>query len=80
MKKRFKEIIRKRLVFLLNEKNLKPENLAYQSGVSKSALSEIINSKKTPTQLTIAKFCAVFGITLSDFYDFEEVNEFVNQL
>lgn len=76
----FNNIICKRITDLRKSKNLTIEKLAYQSGISKGGLSEIEKGKKSPMPLTILKICSGLGITIKDFFDYEEINEFQNQL
>ena len=80
MKKKYNRIIQNRVLDLLNKSNFSAEKLSYSSGISKSCLSEIINNKKTPTSFTIAKLCAGLNISISSFYNFEELNDFLNEL
>ena len=56
------------------------EKLAYQSGISKGGLSEIERNKKEPRAYTILKICSGLGITMKDFFDFEEINTFLSSL
>lgn len=74
------KILANRIRFLRNQYNLTIEKLAYQSGTSKSGLSEIENYKKEPKTQTIAKLCAGLGITISQFYNFKEMEDYVNSL
>lgn len=76
----YDNIICNRINRLRIENNLTSEALAYQSGVSKGAMSEILNLKKGPSPLTIAKICSCLNMSLSQFYDFEEINNFIKQL
>ena len=62
MKSEYKKIICNRINELIKEHSLTAEKLAYQSGISKSGLSEILNCKKTPSSITIIKICSGFGI------------------
>ena len=48
-------IICKRILDLQTENNLTIEQLAYQSGISKGGLSEIVRNLKEPTNYTISK-------------------------
>ncbi|MBQ6515728.1 helix-turn-helix transcriptional regulator [bacterium] len=76
----FNSIICKRITNLRKSKNLTVEKLAYQSGISKGGLSEIERGKKSPMPLTILKICTGLGITIKDFFDYEEINKFQNKL
>ena len=68
--KEFNIILCKRIAILRKSNNLTIEKLAYQSGISKGGLSE----------MTILKICAGLGITMKDFFDYKEINDFQNQL
>ena len=78
--KEFNNILCKRIAILRKSNNLTIEKLAYQSGISKGGLSEIERGKKSPMPLTILKICAGLGITMKDFFDYKEINDFQNQL
>ena len=63
-----------------NYEAAKSQTRASQSGISKGGLSEILNCKKCPTSFTIAKICAVFDITLKEFYNYKDFDEFIENL
>jgi len=77
---KFNNILCYRIKNLRQKSNLTIEQLAYQSGLSKGGLSEIERGKKSPMPLTILKICTALGITMKDFFDYEEINEFQNLL
>ena len=79
-KKELNNIICKRIIYLRRRKNLTIEKLAYQSGISKGGLSEIERGKKVPMLLTILKICTGLEITIKDFFDYEEINNFQTKL
>ena len=76
----FNKIICKRIKDLRSTKNLTIEQLAYQSGISKGGLSEIEREMKEPMSFTILRICSGLGITMSEFYNFKEIDEFENEL
>ncbi len=78
--KNFNQLICQRILSLRKEKGLKLEQLAYQSGISKGGLSEIERNLKEPRAFTILKICVGLNISMKDFFDFEELNEFKNSL
>lgn len=78
--KKFNNLICQRICSLRKEKGLTMEQLAYQSGISKGGLSEIERNLKEPRAYTILKICAGLNISMKDFFDFEELNEFKNSL
>ena len=80
MKNTFKNILCNRIKYLIKKHNMTAEMLAYQSGISKGGLSEILNCKKCPTSFTIAKIRAVFDITLKEFYNYKDFDEFIENL
>ena len=65
---------------LRKESSLTLEQLAYQSGISKGGLSEIERNMKEPRTYTILRICNGLGITIKDFFDFEEINKFAEKL
>ncbi len=78
--KEFNKLICQRIRFLRLKKGLKLEHLAYQSGISKGGLSEIERNLKEPRAFTILKICAGLGVSMKDFFDFEELENFKTQL
>ena len=78
--KNFNKIISDRITSLRENNGLNIEQLAYRSGISKGGLSEIERGLKEPRSYTIIRICAGLGISISDFYDFEEIKNFQNSL
>jgi transcriptional regulator with XRE-family HTH domain len=64
--------IAKRIDLLRTEQNLSIRDLAKKSGISKSQLSDIILGNKIPNVYTLHLICATLGISLSDFFDFDD--------
>lgn len=80
MKDTFKNILSNRIRFFMLERGLTAEALAYQSGLSKSGMCEILNGKKLPSAFTIAKICSGLNISLENFYADKAIREFIEQL
>ena len=78
--KDFNKLICQRICSLRQEKGLNLEQLAYQSGISKGGLSEIERNLKEPRAFTILKICAGLGISMKDFFNFKDLENFVNLL
>ncbi len=76
----FNRIICNRIISLRKEHNLNQEQLAYRSGISKGGLSEMERSMKEPRIYTIMKICSGLGITMKEFFAFQEINNFTDQL
>jgi transcriptional regulator with XRE-family HTH domain len=76
----FNKIICNRISTLRKEKKLTIEQLAYQSGISKGGLSEIERNMKEPRTYTILKICNGLGMTISEFFNFSEINIFSSNL
>ena len=76
----FNNIICERIASLRKERNMTLEQLAYQSGISKGGLSEIERNMKEPRAYTILKICNGLGITIAEFFTFDEINEFATKL
>lgn len=76
----FNKIICQRIHFLRKKHSLTLEKLAYQSGISKGGLSEIERNMKEPRAYTIFKICNGLGISMKEFFDFVEIEEFENRL
>ena len=78
--KELNNILCQRITTLRKSRNLTIEQLAYQSGISKGGLSEIERGKKSPMPLTILKICTGLGITMKDFFDYKEIDDYQNSL
>lgn len=76
----FNKIICQRISVLRKERNVTLEKLAYQSGISKGGLSEIERNMKEPRAYTILKICTGLGISMKEFFDFPEIENFANDL
>ncbi len=76
----FNKIICQRISSLRKEHKLTLEQLAYQSGISKGGLSEIERNMKEPRAYTILKICNGLGISMKDFFDFQELETFSENL
>jgi len=73
-------IICKRVTELRKLYKLTQEQLAYQSGISKGGLSEIEHCKKEPSTKTIMLICFGLGITPKDFYNFSDIEKYIEEL
>ncbi len=71
------QILCKRIESLIKENNLTIEQLAYQSGISKGGLSEIVRQMKEPSNYTIMKICVALNIHMSEFYDFDKLKNYM---
>lgn len=80
MKQVLRCLICNRIKHLREANGLTLEQLAYQSGISKGGLSEIERNLKEPRIYTIIKICAGLGISVNKFFDFNEIDEFMNEL
>lgn len=76
----FNKIICQRISALRKSNKLTLEQLAYQSGISKGGLSEIERNMKEPRAYTILKICNGLGISMKEFFDFAELENFSNLL
>ncbi len=78
--KDFNKIVCNRVLELRKKHHFTIEQLAYQSDISKGGLSEIERNMKEPRLFTILKICSALGITMKEFFDFEEIDKFLNKL
>lgn len=76
----FNKIVCQRIVQLRKERNMTLEQLAYRSEISKGGLSEIERNMKEPRAYTILKLCSGLEISMKEFFDFDEINDFMNLL
>ena len=73
------KILCKRISDLITSNGLTAEQLAYQSGISKGGLSEIVRELKEPSNYTISKICIALNITMDEFFNFKELKDFIKQ-
>lgn len=78
--KNFNKLICDRIHHLRKEHNLTLEQLAYQSGISKGGLSEIERCMKEPRAFTILKICSGLGITMKEFFNFQEIDNYIDSI
>lgn len=71
-----------RIEFFLNFKHWSVYKLAKEAGLSYSSLNNIFNRKTCPSIITLEKICYGLGITLSEFFEYnnnplrnEEISE-----
>ena len=64
--------IASRIDCLRAQHDLSIRELAHKSGVSKSQLADIIQGNKIPNIFTLHCICNALGISLSDFFDFDD--------
>ncbi len=71
----FKKQLSNRIKSIRKDKNLTAEALAWQSGLSKSALSDIETCRKDTKVITVKKICKGLGISLAEFFStFDEID------
>lgn len=73
----YSEIYRKRIRTLCEERGISINRLATMSGVNQSTLDNIMRGlSKNPNVRTMHKVANAFNMTLAEFLDFEELNEY----
>ncbi len=66
------EAVRKRILFLCQEKDLTINKLSNISGVTQSTVNNIISGRNHSTTIsTIKKLCDGLGISIQSFFDHE---------
>jgi transcriptional regulator with XRE-family HTH domain len=72
----YSQVITKRILSLCKERGITVNKLATLSGITQSTLENIIKSNtQSPGLRTLHRISQGFRITLSEFLDFEEINE-----
>lgn len=73
----YSEIYIRRIKALCKERGIAINKLANMSTVSQSTLDNIArNITKNPRVMTLHKIALAFGMTLSEFLDFDELNNY----
>lgn len=77
MDKRHSKIIVKRIRELCDKRGLSINALANMSGVDQATLDNIVNERTfNPRIQTLHKLALAFSMTVSEFLDYPELNEF----
>lgn len=73
----YNEIYVERILKLCKERKISVNKLATMSGVSQSTLDNIVRKiTKNPGASTLHKIANAFNMTLAEFLDFKELNEY----
>lgn len=73
----YAEIIVERIRSLCKKRGLSITKLASMSGIRQSTLDNIVRGiSKNPRIMTLHKIANAFGMTVSEFLDIKELNEF----
>ena len=74
---RYSEIYAKRIQDLCNERGITINRLATLSGLKQSTIDNIIHgASKNPKVHTLHKIAVTFDMTLAEFLNFKELNEY----
>ena len=77
MKDRYSKIIVERILSLCQQRNFTIYQLSMMSGVSYSTLDNLVNYKTfNPKIKTLHKIASAFSLTLSEFFDYPELESF----
>jgi transcriptional regulator with XRE-family HTH domain len=68
----WREIFGANLVDILKERNMSQAQLAKETGLSTSRISDYIKGYATPNIFAIINMAYVLGLDISEFVDFEE--------
>jgi transcriptional regulator with XRE-family HTH domain len=55
------------------------EEFAFEFGISKATLSDVLTGKKSPTVSTLARWANALEIPIADFFDDEKLNDWVRE-
>lgn len=73
----YSDIYAMRIRNLCRERNITINKLATLSGLRQSTIDNILRgTSKNPKVRTLHKIATVFGMTLSEFLDFQELNDY----
>lgn len=74
-KKEDNKLIKQRIIYYLDQKNMSLNFLASESNITQSTLNSIINGNNVPTITTIRKICDGLHVSLVDFLNFYPYNQ-----
>ena len=73
----YNKIYVERILKLCKQRRISVNKLATMSGVSQSTLDNIVRGiTKNPGAVTLHKIATAFNMTLAEFLDFKELNEY----
>lgn len=73
---KYSEIVSERIRSYCSENNITVNKLATQSGIKQSTIDNILkNNTKNPSLRTVHHLAQGMDMTLSEFFDFKEMNE-----
>lgn len=74
----YSQIYVKRIRSLCKQRGIAINKLATMSGVNQSTLDNIVRGlTKNPRVMTLHKLAIAFNMTLAEFLDFDELNEYL---
>lgn len=74
----YSELYQQRIRSLCNQRHISINKLATMSGVKQSTLDNIVRGiTKDPRASTLHKIFNAFNMTLAEFLDFEELNDYI---
>ncbi len=74
---RYSEILIERILSLCKKRGITIYQLSKMSGVSHSTLDNIVNRRIfNPRIKTLHKIASAFSLTVAEFFDFDELNDF----
>lgn len=78
MNKKYAQIIVDRVLLLCRQRGISIYQLSQMSGISHSTLDNFVNRKTfNPRIRTLHKIAIAFGMTLAEFLDFPDLNNYV---
>jgi len=77
MDQQFADIIAEHILSLCRKRNITVNRLANMSGLNQSTIESIVKGiSKNPTIGTLHKIATTFNMTLAEFLDFPELNDY----
>lgn len=77
MKTKYGDLVAKRIVLLCEKRRITISELSEMSGVRQSTINSIVNNgSDNPKIQTLHKIALGFGMTLAEFLNFDELNDF----
>lgn len=64
-----------RIKYLMDKENWSEYKLSKESGISQSTINSMFRNNNNPSIYTLENICYAFGITLSEFFKEDKLNE-----
>lgn len=77
---RYEKLIANRFQALRKSKKMTIEEVASKSGYSTTFINYLLNGRRYPSLKSLEKFCVIFDVSMSDFFNFDNKSNYTNEI